>query len=161
MIEKIFAIFFVFCTLTTCAISSWRYSTSMQDAMELPNDINTSHTMIREQTAMLGQQSAAIAELVIDRVRGCAGVRPCVRFSSREDQMVPSNCFYGERRYNSICSIAASSSINDGGGIVVMLASENVTTTGINPSWLLMRQASGTMPMVTDVQPRATASRDV
>ena len=67
MIEKFFAIFSIFCALTTCAYSSRRYSTSMQDAMELPNDINTSHTMIREQTAMIGQQSATIAELVTDR----------------------------------------------------------------------------------------------
>ena len=56
--------------------------------------------------------------------------------------MVPSKFFYGERPYNSICTMAAYSSINDGGGIGVMLASENVTTTGINLGWLLMRQAS-------------------
>ena len=58
------------------------------------------------------------------------------------------------RKPKEICSgKAASATIDDGGGIGVMLASVNVTTTGINPSWLLMRQASGFTPMVADFQP--------
>ena len=44
--------------LTTCALSAWRYSTSMQNANELPQDLDTAHEVIVTQSGFIKELAA-------------------------------------------------------------------------------------------------------
>jgi hypothetical protein len=50
MIQKIFNFLCIWLLMTTCALSAWRYSTSMQNESELPNDLSTAHEVILTQS---------------------------------------------------------------------------------------------------------------
>lgn len=64
MIEMFFVLLSVFCHCPYCASQPMRYSTGMQDASNLPNEISLSHALIREKDAVIFEQSAAIDDLV-------------------------------------------------------------------------------------------------
>ena len=60
MITTFFLIFYVYCTCTTCAFEAERYSTSMQDEKQLPQELSTCHEVILV-------QSVAINDLAKER----------------------------------------------------------------------------------------------
>jgi len=60
MITTFFLIFYVYCTCTTCAFEAVRYSTSMQDEKQLPQELSTCHEVILV-------QSVAINDLAKER----------------------------------------------------------------------------------------------
>ena len=60
MITIFFLIFYVYCTCTTCAFEAERYSTSMQDEKQLPQELSTCHEVILV-------QSVAINDLAKER----------------------------------------------------------------------------------------------
>lgn len=62
MIEMFFVISSVFCHCPYIACLPMRYSTGMQDASNLPNDIDLCHAIIREQAAVIRAQEAVSFE---------------------------------------------------------------------------------------------------
>lgn len=63
MNEKIFGFFVSVLAITTCAFVAWRYSTNMQNANELPNDLNTAHEVIVTQSAFIHELAGKIEVL--------------------------------------------------------------------------------------------------
>lgn len=57
MFPKYFLIFVVGCVATPCAIHPGRYSTNMQDASELPNELSTAHEVILVQSSAIAKLS--------------------------------------------------------------------------------------------------------
>ena len=64
--QKISIFSVVFHLATTCAFCTSRYSTRMQDAMEMPMDLKRCQTLILEQAATNAQQASFIEELQLE-----------------------------------------------------------------------------------------------
>lgn len=64
MIQKYFLLLSVFCHCPYCAFHPICHSACMQDASNLPNDVDLCHAMIREKDAVVLQQAGAIDDLV-------------------------------------------------------------------------------------------------
>ena len=57
---KIFGFFVATLAITTCDFVAWRYSTNMQNANELPNDLSTPHEVIVTQAAFIHELAGKI-----------------------------------------------------------------------------------------------------
>jgi hypothetical protein len=63
MLPKIFLFFLVFIAHPSCAFSSSRYSSSMQDANELPDDLNTAQEVILVQSSAITKLNEQVGML--------------------------------------------------------------------------------------------------
>jgi len=89
MIEKNFHFLCSILMLSTCALCAWRYSTSMQNANELPDDLNTAHEVIVTQSAFIHELSGKNEQLKQELAEAHAAFSKLLAGNRREQLINP------------------------------------------------------------------------
>jgi len=89
MNEKNFHFLCSILLLSTCALCAWRYSTSMQNANELPDDLNTAHEVIVTQSAFIHELSGKNEQLKQELAEAHAAFSKLLAGNRREQLINP------------------------------------------------------------------------